>query len=103
MTPRTRIEEQVPRTLAAANLTPRGRVFASPAQWRDQILYQLLPDRFSDGLEGTRPLFDRRCRATFTARDRAAWMLAGNRFVGGTIKGIESKLDYLQSLGVTTL
>ena len=53
MMPRTRIEEQVPRTLAAANLSPRGRVFASPAQWRDQILYQLLPDRFSDGLDDT--------------------------------------------------
>jgi len=101
--PRTRIEEQVPRTLAAANLTPRGRVFRSPDQWRDQILYQLLPDRFSDGLEATRPLFDRQCRAKFRARDRSAWMRAGLRFVGGTIKGIESKLDYLHSLGVTTL
>ncbi len=28
-------------------------------------------------------------------------MAAGNRFVGGTLKGIESKLDYLQQLGVT--
>ena len=26
--------------------------------WRDHILYQLLPDRFSDGNEGERPMFD---------------------------------------------
>jgi len=103
MTSRTRIEDQVPRTLAGVSLAPRGRVFPSPAQWRDQILYQLLPDRFSDGLEAARPLFDRRSPGECQARDRAAWMRAGTQFVGGTINGIKSKLDYLQSLGVTTL
>lgn len=103
MTTHTSIETEAPRTLAEANLTPRGRVFPSPAHWRDQIFYQLLPDRFSDGREDTRPLFDHTQPDRFTAPDKAAWMAAGNRFVGGTLKGIQSKLDYLQGLGVTTL
>jgi glycosidase len=30
-------------------------------------------------------------------------MAAGTRFSGGTLKGIESKLDYLKGLGVTAL
>jgi glycosidase len=103
MTVHTPIEAEVPRRIADANLTPRGRVFPSPSHWRDQIFYQLLPDRFSDGREDTRPLFDPNHPDQFTAPDKATWMTAGNRFVGGTLKGAQSKLDYLQGLGVTTL
>jgi glycosidase len=103
MTTHTPIEEHVPQRLADANLMPRGRVFPSPDHWRDQIFYQLLPDRFSDGREDTRPMFDYRQPDQFKAPDKAAWMAAGNRFVGGTLKGAQSKLDYLQALGVTTL
>jgi glycosidase len=99
----TKIEKSVPRELAQADLKPRGTVHPSPVDWRDQIFYQLLPDRFSDGGEGQRPMFDHNLPDAFKARDKAAWMAAGNRFVGGTLKGIESKLDYLQGLGVTTL
>lgn len=85
------------------SLEPRGRVYPSPCGWRDQILYFLLPDRFSDGNESQRPLFDRTAPERFHARDRRAWMEGGRRFQGGTINGIRSKLDYLQGLGVTTL
>ena len=103
MTTHTPIEEQAPRALDAASLTPRGRVFPSPIHWRDQVFYQLLPDRFSDGGEATRPMFDYRHPEQFVAPDKAAWMAAGNHFVGGTLKGAQSKLDYLQELGVTTV
>ena len=103
MTTHTPIEEQAPRALDAASLTPRGRVFPSPIHWRDQVFYQLLPDRFSDGGEATRPMFDYRHPEQFAAPDKAAWMAAGNHFVGGTLKGAQSKLDYLQELGVTTV
>lgn len=99
----TVIEPQAPRRLADADLNPRGRVFPSPLSWRDQFLYQLLPDRFSDGREGERPMFDRHQPEQFRAKSKAAWMAAGNRFNGGTLKGVLSKLDYLQTLGVTTL
>ncbi|MCB0039663.1 MAG: hypothetical protein KDE23_08285 [Caldilinea sp.] len=103
MTTHTPIEKQAPRSLAAADITPRGRVFPSPGRWRDQVFYQLLPDRFSDGQEAQRPMFDYHQPGQFAAADKAAWMAAGNRFVGGTLKGVQSKLDYLQGLGVTTL
>jgi glycosidase len=99
----TRIEQQVPRQLSEADLKPRGRVHPSPLNWRDQILYQLLPDRFSDGREVGREMFDQAYPTRCRAADKAAWMRAGNRFTGGTIKGILSKLDYLEGLGVTTL
>jgi glycosidase len=99
----TQIEAAVPQDLAAADLRPRGRVFPSPVSWRDQILYQLLPDRFSDGRESERPLFDRTQPAQFKTKDKANWMALGNKFNGGTLKGIASKLDYLQGLGVTTI
>jgi glycosidase len=103
MATHTKIEDWVPTTLAEASLNPRGRVFPSPSQWRDQIFYQILPDRFSDGKEDSRPMFDYHGLEQFKAKNKAAWMAAGNKFVGGTIKGIQSKLDYLRKLGVTTL
>ena len=56
MTTHTLIESEIPRRLSAADLAPRGRVFPSPSHWRDQIFYQLLPGRFSDGREATRPV-----------------------------------------------
>lgn len=99
----TKIEGLAPRRLADADLKPRGQVFPSPVNWRDQLLYQLLPDRFSDGQEAQRPLGDRHQLEHFRASSKASWMAAGTKFNGGTLKGIESKLDYLQGLGVTTL
>jgi hypothetical protein len=53
------IEANAPDRLADANLKPRGPVFPSPADWRDQVLYFLLPDRFSDGGDTARKPQDR--------------------------------------------
>jgi glycosidase len=97
------IEPSVPTELVGANLQPRGDVFPSPVDWRDQVLYFLLPDRFSDGGETQCPLYDRANPEQFRATDRRAWMEAGKKFQGGTLKGIASKLDYLKGLGVTAL
>ncbi|WP_034384459.1 alpha-amylase family glycosyl hydrolase, partial [Herbidospora cretacea] len=73
----------------------------SPVTWRDQFLYFLLPDRFSDGREETRPTYDR--TDAHRAPDPIAWADSGSRFQGGTINGITGKLGYLRDLGVTTL
>ncbi len=89
--------------VAQADLRPRGRVQRSPDDWRDQVFYFLLPDRFSDGHEDLRPSFDRAHPEQFRAPDRRQWMVAGRRFQGGTLKGITGKLDYLRALGVTAL
>jgi glycosidase len=78
-------------------------VHPSPADWGDQVLYFMLPDRFSDGHEGQRPMFDRSYPELCRSPDRRAWMEAGTRFQGGTLNGIRSKLAYLKGLGVTAL
>jgi len=83
--------------------------FASPADWRDEILYFLLPDRFSDGQESTRPLLDRQqIRDLRNASSRPdinwkEWANSGMRWQGGTINGIKGQLDYLKGLGITTI
>ncbi len=99
----TKIESACPSKLDLADFSPRGHVFPSPRRWKDQILYQILPDRFSDGKESSRPLFNPKSPETHRAKDKGKWMSAGVKFTGGTLKGIISKLDYLQGLGVTGL
>jgi len=99
----TTIEAAAPTELSNLDLNPRGSVHPSPLDWRDQTLYFLLPDRFSDGHESERPLFNPAQPSQFAARDKRAWMAAGKNWQGGTLKGIHSKLDYLRDLGVTTL
>ena len=75
------VEPFAPSNVNDAILRPRGRVHASPVSWRDQVLYFLLPDRFSDGGEGSRPLFDRNSPDTFLAMDKADWMKTGKNFL----------------------
>ncbi len=94
----------VPRRLSKANLEPNQRaVHPSPCDWRDQVLYFLLPDRFANGQEVRGPVYDRSRPDQFKARDRCAWMKSGKTWQGGTLQGIIGELDYLQNLGVTTL
>ena len=91
------------RAVALGGYTP------SPADWRDEVLYFLLPDRFSDGREDRRELLTqtrRQALRTTPARpdiDWRAWAESGARWQGGTIAGIRGRLDYLQGLGITTL
>jgi glycosidase len=95
-----------PSAIRAVRLPRRERYFPSPADWRDEIIYFLLPDRFSDGLEHTRPLLDPTNRAA--ARPAGfgfdKWAESGGeRWQGGSLKGVTSKLAYLAQLGVTTV
>lgn len=95
-----------------------GKFHRSPEAWEDQLMYFLLPDRFSDGNErgyrdvanrvvntGTTPMFRETDRGNaINANDeRHRWLNAGGKFVGGKIKGVTSKLGYLKRMGVTTL
>jgi glycosidase len=99
-------------------LVANQRFFPSPTHWEDQVIYFLMLDRFSDGKEklfrdnagnlvttGTTPPFTPadNGNAIQTTGDAASWRDAGNRFVGGTLAGLESKLGYLKRLGVTVL
>lgn len=90
----------------------------SPAAWEDQVLYFLLLDRFSDGREnnyldndqhlvntGETPLFQPADaeNAVQTEESAARWREAGGKWVGGTLKGLLSKIGYLQRLGITAI
>ena len=96
----TQIEAKRPEMLTEADLEPRAEPFPSPATWRDQVIYFLLPDRFSDGGEATRPLYQ---PGQHAAGDKAGWMAAGKRFQGGTLRGVAGRLGYLRDLGVTAI
>ncbi|MCA9523557.1 MAG: alpha-glucosidase C-terminal domain-containing protein [Myxococcales bacterium] len=56
--------------------------------WRDEVIYQLMTDRFADGDPNNNYNVNRSALA---------------RYQGGDWRGIIDKLDYLKSLGVTTL
>jgi glycosidase len=105
-----------PRDLAEAldNWPERYPYYPSPGDWRDEVFYFLLPDRFSDGLERSDRLLEldlstpagiarvHALRGSNWRWDR--WQSSGaTRFQGGTLAGVRSKLDYLAGLGVTTL
>ncbi|MCU0526728.1 MAG: alpha-amylase family glycosyl hydrolase [Elainella sp. Prado103] len=114
-TPSDLLTENRPETLAEVKLlldrARRDRIpyFPSPIDWRDQVLYFLLPDRFSDGQESSRALLTRReidqLRQTSNRPDWnwQKWAESGKRWQGGTINGIRSQLNYLQQLGITTI
>jgi glycosidase len=75
------------------------------------VLYFLLVDRFSDGQESSRPKLDRRNRNAARPKGHDGqdwrwdrWAQSGaHRWQGGTIKGVQSKLDYLQDLGISAI
>lgn len=112
----TILDSRPPRSLSEALVKwpQRDKYTSSPCDWRDQIFYFLLPDRFSNGQEQPDRLlkYDLSTDAGI-AHIRSLrgagwcwneWQKSGaDRFQGGTLKGIQSKLPYLADLGVTTL
>ncbi|MEG4320947.1 MULTISPECIES: alpha-amylase family glycosyl hydrolase [unclassified Microcoleus] len=94
------------------------KFFPSPVAWEDQVLYFLMLDRFSDGTEngykddrgkvvtsGTTPMFtpSDSGNAIKTPEEAQQWREAGVQWLGGTLKGLTSKIGYLKRLGVTAL
>ena len=68
-----------------------SRYVASP-DWRDQIMYFVMTDRFDDG----DPDNNDQHAGEFAAGDDA-------RFNGGDLRGIERRLDYIRGLGATAI
>lgn len=100
-----------------AHLTNRD-FYPSPHAWEDEVLYFMMLDRFSDGNEtqyhgndstlvtsgSTQPFQPAdRGNAVQTETDRRTWFDAGGRFVGGTLKGLQTKIGYLSRLGITAI
>jgi Alpha amylase, catalytic domain/TIR domain len=95
-----------PDAISKVWLPKRGPSHPSPADWRDEVLYYVLPDRFSDGHEEGRPLPDpQNPNSSRPANwDPQALLTSGSRrWQGGTLEGVRSKLDYLKDLGVSAI
>ena len=111
-------QDQLAKLNLAALPRPEGGYFPSPSAWEDQVFYFLMLDRFSDDNEqayrdiqgnvvtsGKTPLFQPgdRENAVQTSAEAAHWREAGGRYVGGSLKGLTSKVGYLKRLGVTAI
>lgn len=92
----------------------RNKYYESPVAWEDEVLYFLMLDRFSNGDEqgfldndgnptshGNTPLFSFATDAY--KADRSSWADAGDEWLGGTLKGLQSKIGYLKRMGVTAI
>lgn len=100
------LNSERPTHISGVELPRRVNYHPSPSDWRNEVLYFLLVDRFSDNKEGQRPLLDRNNLPA--ARPEPwrwdAWSRSGgDHWQGGNLKGVSSKLDYLKELGVTTI
>lgn len=89
-------------------LPQREKYYPSPIDWGSEILYFLLPDRFSDEQEANKKVLPSDYSEIPSLRPKnwswASWVKSGKeRFQGGTLNGIKSKLDYLSNLGITTI
>lgn len=105
------LSKKRPDRIRDVKLPRREAYYPSPVDWREEILYFLLPDRFSDGLEATRPLLDRSklkdARKPMNPEETWRWDLwvksGGERWQGGNLKGLMGQLGYLKKLGITTI
>jgi len=77
-----------PESLKEIDFKPKNKVFPSPSDWRDQFIYFLLVDRFHNGRDDI-PAYDP--ETTPLGRDESE----GEKWQGGTLKGIADKLDYI--------
>ena len=86
-------------------LTRDREYFPSPENWEDQVIYFLLADRFSDENESDETLYDaeRDCELVKKSGKEEEWQSWGKRWNGGHLKGVLSKLDYLQKMGITAV
>jgi glycosidase len=82
-------------SVAQLDFEPHGPVRESPRDWRDQVIYQLLIDRFDDNKDA--PAYDPK------TAPRGHDPRQGGVFQGGTLAGITRRLDYIQELGATAV
>ena len=85
-------------------ITENRDYYPSPEEWEEQTLYFLLVDRFSDGEE--EDLYDPEKDYENALQDeetKQEWLEWGDKWNGGTIKGIQSKLDYFEEMGISAI
>jgi glycosidase len=85
-----------PRKLSDVDFTPSGKVFPSPEDWRDQVIYFLLVDRFNDPDVKGKPFKEEPHEEQRDLEERKKWQ-------GGNLRGVMEKLGYIQDLGATAI
>jgi glycosidase len=85
-----------PERLEDTDFKPQTDVFPSPEDWRDQVIYFLLVDRFNDPNVKGPPFTAESQTEQRDLEERKKWQ-------GGNLKGIAEKLSYLQNLGTTAI
>ncbi len=86
-------------------LTVTIKNYAYPTRFKGGIIYQIFPDRFFKA-EGYGDSTGKRMRKWGEVPDylpNEKGKITNDDFFGGNFKGIELKLDYLSSLGVTSI
>src|SRR5438552_17300772 len=75
---------------------PGKKYWNTEREWREELIYFLMVDRFHDNLD-RKPVQNEQRSAGSGSRDQL------RRFCGGTLKGIMKNLDYINDLGCTSL
>ena len=82
--------------------------YDAPLWIRDEVYYQIFPERFANGDESNDVQDDELTQKGYPSRKREwgelplPWKQSGSMdFFGGDVNGITQKLDYLQELGIT--
>ncbi len=79
-------------TNVMAQTHARGPLHVPSPDWRDQVIYFVMTDRFEDG----DPSNNDQGKGEFDPAQRG-------RFSGGDLKGVEKRLDYIHGLGATAV
>jgi len=82
--------------LSDVDFLPSGQVFPSPEDWRDQIIYFLLVDRFNNPDSSGEPFKEEPHEEQRDLEERKKWQ-------GGHLRGVMEKLEYIQNLGATAV
>lgn len=85
-------------------ITVYEKGFDTPSWMKNAIVYQIFPDRFFR--EGDTPFHGHTHKwgdEPFYKNEQFGGTYLSNDFFGGTLKGIEKKLDYLSELGITAV
>ena len=78
--------------MQAAHAAPAGHRHVPSPDWRDQIIYFVMTDRFADG----NPRNNDQGAGEYDPANSA-------RFNGGDLAGLSQRLDYIRGLGATSL
>lgn len=87
-----------PNSIAELDLSPipGKRYWTIEREWREEFIYFLMVDRFHDNRDRTPVQTTTRSKGSGTQTQL-------KKFCGGTLKGIESHLDYIRNLGCTAV